>query len=181
MIKLQEIVTLLLIGIGLSMDAFSLSLGIGTYLKSNKKIIFLASSIGIFHFIMPIIGNILGNRIIMFLDIEANIILGILLIIIAIKMLIDLIKNEEVNVDFKYISLFFLALIVSVDSFITGLGLSAINKNILLSSLTFSMCAFTISYLGLKLGEYSRVILGQYANYLGIAILFILGIKSFFA
>ena len=105
MIKLQEIVTLLLIGIGLSMDAFSLSLGIGTYLKSNKKIIFLASSIGIFHFIMPIIGNILGNRIIMFLDIEANIILGILLIIIAIKMLIDLIKNEEVNVDFKYISL----------------------------------------------------------------------------
>ena len=180
MIKLQEIVSLLLIGIGLSMDAFSLSLGIGTYLRSNKKIIFLASSIGIFHFIMPIIGNILGNRIIIFLDIEASYILGIILIIIAIKMLIDSIKDEEVSLDLKYISLFFLALIVSVDSFITGLGLSAITANIVLGSLIFSICAFTISYLGLKLGEYSRVILGRYANYLGITILFILGIKSFF-
>ena len=96
-------------------------------------------------------------------------------------MLIDSIKDEEVSLDLKYISLFFLALIVSVDSFITGLGLSAITANIVLGSLIFSICAFTISYLGLKLGEYSRVILGRYANYLGITILFILGIKSFFA
>lgn len=180
MITLQEIITLLLIGIGLSMDAFSLSLSIGTYFDNHKKMIFLALIIGVFHFIMPILGNILGNRIISILDIEASIILGILLIIIALKMLVDLLRKEETIIDFKYMSLILLAFTVSIDSFVTGIGISAITNSLIISSVIFCLCAGTISYLGLKLGEYSRHILGNYANYIGIIILFVIGIKSFF-
>ena len=137
MITLQEIITVLLSGIGLS-------------------------------------------RIISILDIEASIILGILLIIIALKMLVDLLRNEETIIDFKYMSLIFLAFTVSIDSFVTGIGISAITNSLILSSIIFCLCAGTISYLGLKLGEYSRHILGNYANYIGIIILFVIGIKSFF-
>ena len=47
-------------GIGLSMDAFSLSLSLGTTNPSKKNIIKTSLTVSIFHFIMPILGYLLG-------------------------------------------------------------------------------------------------------------------------
>ena len=56
--------SLILIGISLSMDTFSISLSIGSCNISKKNILFFTLFVGILHFFMPLIGNILGDKII---------------------------------------------------------------------------------------------------------------------
>ena len=153
MIILQEIITLLLIGIGLSMDAFSISLSIGTCLNNHKKLLFLAIFIGILHFIMPILGNILGTRIINMLGIKPSMILGLLLIIIAIKMLVDLLKNEELIIDFSYYSLIIIAFTVSIDSFSVGIALSLTTTDINSPCIIFALISTLFTFLGVELGN----------------------------
>ena len=58
---MQEILSLLLIAIALSMDTFSVSLSLGTANIPIEKGIFLSIAVGIMHFIMPILGMLIGD------------------------------------------------------------------------------------------------------------------------
>ena len=100
------------------------------------------------------------------------------LILIALDMTITILKNDESTINFNIITLILIAFTVSLDSFATGLGLSALTSNIIIAGLIFTICSSTITFIGLKLGEYSKIYLGKYANIIGILLLFIIGIKS---
>ena len=50
---------IILIGISLSMDTFSLALSMGTYEKKKKKIVIYSLIVGTFHFILPLLGNLI--------------------------------------------------------------------------------------------------------------------------
>ncbi|MCM1053050.1 MAG: manganese efflux pump MntP family protein [Ruminococcus sp.] len=168
--------SVILIGIALSMDTFSLSLGIGIF-KRDRKIAFkLAMVVGCMHFIMPFLGMLLGNSLIKLLEINIDILLGFILIIIAIQMLIDLVKKEENKFNLSNIGIFLFALGVSLDSFSVGLGIKAITDNIYLAMGIFALCSFTFTYIGIVIGEYANKIMGTYANIIGIIILFVLGL-----
>ena len=58
---MKEIVSIILIGISLSMDTFSLSLSLGS-LTNLKRIKIVPLVVGIFHFFMPLLGNLLGIK-----------------------------------------------------------------------------------------------------------------------
>ena len=55
--------SIFLVGIALSMDAFSLALSIGLNNISSSKKVILPIMVGIMHFIMPALGLLLGNEI----------------------------------------------------------------------------------------------------------------------
>ena len=57
----MEIITLLLIGLSLSVDAFTLSLAYGLLNIPKRKIIMISGLVGIFHFIMPLIGYLISD------------------------------------------------------------------------------------------------------------------------
>lgn len=173
---MKEWITLILIAIALSMDTFSLSLGIGSIQITRKKTIFFSTLVGCMHFIMPLLGNFLGSKIVSFFTINSNFLLGIILIYLAITMFINLLKKEEAPKNINVITMFLLAIGVSIDSFSTGLGLSAITNNLLLSVIIFSITSASFTYLGLIIGKYATKILGTYANILGMILLFVLGI-----
>ncbi len=162
------------------MDTFSVFLSIGTFEISKKKILFLCIFIGLLHFIMPIIGNYIGDKIITYLDINVNILLGIILIFIGLEMLISLIKDEDKTFDLSLINMFLLSLSVSLDSFSTGIGISAITNNYLLSGAIFSVCAASFTFLGYLIGKYSSNKIGIYANIFGIIILLCIGLLHIF-
>ena len=88
---MKEFFSILLIGIALSMDTFSLSLGVGMFGVTNKKALQLASIVGLMHFVMPHLGMILGSKLIEIFEIKYDILLGFILIIIALQMIIDII------------------------------------------------------------------------------------------
>ncbi len=175
------IISLFLIGISLSMDTFSISLSIGSFNISKRKILIFSLMVGIMHFFMPIFGNILGEKIVNFLNIKVNILLGLILLLIGIEMVISLFSKEKETFDLSVVNMFLVSISVSLDSFSTGLGLSAITDNVIMAGFIFSMCAGLITYLGLLIGKYSSKVLGIYGNIFGIVLLFILGIMHLFA
>lgn len=172
----MQIFSILLIGIALSMDTFSLSLGVGTFNITNKQAFKLALIVGVMHFFMPIFGMLLGDKIIKMFELQCDILLGIILIFIAIQMLIDIIRHEENKFNLSTLGMFIFALGVSLDSFSVGLGIKAITDNINLATSIFAICSFLFTYSGILIGKFASKIIGTYANIVGVIILFILGI-----
>ena len=156
---MKELLSIIIIGIALSMDTFSLSLSIGTFNISNKKALKLALIVGLMHFIMPFLGMIIGNKLIQLFELKIDILLGIILIFIAIQMIIDIIKKEDEKFNLSLLGMFLFALGVSLDSFSVGIGLTAITSNIYLGMSIFAICSFIFTFLGLIIGRFANKIL----------------------
>lgn len=172
----MQIISVLLIGIALSMDTFSLSLSVGTFNLTNKLALRLSLIVGIMHFFMPIIGMILGEKIVKMFSLECDIFLGMILIFIAIQMLIDIFRKEDSKFNLSWWGMFLFALGVSLDSFSVGFGIKAITERIVLATSIFAICSFSFTYMGLMIGKFASEHMGIYANVIGIIILFVLGI-----
>ncbi|HIU12142.1 MAG TPA: manganese efflux pump [Candidatus Onthocola stercorigallinarum] len=176
---MREIVSILLIGISLSMDTFSLSLTLGT-VSENKLIKILPLFVGIFHFFMPLLGNIIGITLINLLDLASNIILGTVLIVLGINLAIHYFKDETADINLNILGIIIFALSVSIDSFSVGLGINDITNNYYIASIIFALCSAAFTYLGIIIGKYSSKLIGKYAIILGIFLLLILGIFHLF-
>ena len=118
---MSESITIFFIGIALSLDAFSLSLALGTLNIDNKKQLSFAFIVGCLHFVMPLLGTIIGSKLILILNISTQILISAILILIAFEMLRSVIDPEKKTFNLNFISLFFLALSVSFDSFSVGM------------------------------------------------------------
>lgn len=167
--------TVIMIGISLSMDAFSLSLAYGT-LNLNKKIIYIQSIIvGIYHFFMPSIGNFLGSKLLCILPIKMDIIVFLVLFIIGIQMIIETFKKQKIRKISKYEMIIF-GFAVSIDSLSLGVGLRTIYSNILISITVFMITSFIFTYIGLTIGKKVNEIVGKLSTIIGGIILVIIGL-----
>ncbi len=171
-----EIISLFIIAIALSMDTFSLSLGIGTSNLSKRKCFLFSILVGAFHFFMPLLGTILGKKLVTFFMLKSNFLLGVILIYLAITMLIEIIHPDEKEKKMNIMNMLLLSLSVSIDSFSTGIGLNAITSNMFLAVIIFSSVSFCFTYLGLLIGKYASRLLGTYATIFGALLLIIIGI-----
>lgn len=167
--------TLIIIAISLSMDAFSLSLAYGTLNLRKKVIIIQSLTVGVFHFIMPQIGNYLGLKILSVLPINPNVLVFIVLFIIGLQMVLESFKEPELKKTSIFGILFF-ALVVSIDSFSLGIGLNTIYSSILISSSIFMIFSFLFTYLGLMLGKKINETIGKISTMIGGIILLIIGL-----
>ena len=90
-----KIITIILIAISLSMDAFSLALIYGTQGIPKKHKLLLATIVGLYHLIMPLIGLQIGKYIENRIIFNSTIVVGIILSLIAIEMIISSFKEKE--------------------------------------------------------------------------------------
>lgn len=163
------------IAIGLSMDAFSLSIAYGTNKINKIKIIILSTLVGIFHFIMPLIGSNIGQKI-FFLINKSNYIVSIIFFLLSYEMYRS--RNEKhIEKLSNIISLILFPLTVSIDSFSVGLALGINNQNSKVAFIIFSVVSALFTFLGLTLGNYLSKKFGNKATYLGIIILVLIAIK----
>lgn len=176
---MKELLILLIIGFSLSIDAFSVSTVIGLSNPPIKKSLFISLLVGIFHFIMPILGVLLSRKILYFVNINMDFLLGIILLIIALQMFIEYIKPSKKEFMINKLSVFLFSFGVSLDSFTLGIGLKAITNNILLACFVFSITSLSFTFLGLTIGKYINKILKKYSYLAGTLVLFILGILFF--
>ena len=174
---MKELLILLIIGVSLSIDAFSVSTVIGMTHPSRKKCWITSIIVGIFHFIMPLLGLYLSYQITKKVNINTDLLLGIILLLISTQMFIEYIKPSNKDISLTKLGIFLFAFGVSLDSFTIGIGLKAITNNILLSSTIFSLCSFSFTFLGLTLGKYVSKILKKYSYLIGTILLFLLGIS----
>ena len=59
----MEIFVIMIIAVSLSMDAFSLSLAYGTVNLDKKSRLKLSIIVGLYHFFMPLLGNLIGAKV----------------------------------------------------------------------------------------------------------------------
>lgn len=161
-------------GIGLSMDAFSLSLSLGTTNPRKKTIIKTSIIVGVFHFIMPILGYFLGYAFKYRIP-NINILTFVLFLILSIEMYKS--KNEENNSILNNLTILLIAFSVSIDAFTVGIAFGLNNELVLISSTIFSIISLIITYLGLTLGKTLKTKYKKFSTYLGIILLLIVAIK----
>ena len=177
---MSSFLTIILIGISLSMDAFSLALAYGISGITNKQKIILSLFVGIYHFIMPLIGLTMGSFITSKIVFSTNILVGIILSLISIEMLISSFKNKEEKLLLSIPGFLLFGLSVSIDSLTTGIGLPAITNNYFITAIIFSIISFFFTYLGLNLGNILNQKYGKISTIVGGIILLILGIIYIF-
>lgn len=170
--------TILLIGISLSMDAFSLSLVYGMIGMSRNNKVFLSLIVGLYHFIMPLIGLTFGSILDDINIISIDIIASIILIYIGIDLIISNSKKEA-KLEITRTGFFFFGLSVSIDSLTVGIGLKAITDTYLLSSTIFSLSSLIFTYLGLTLGNIIGNKIGLYSKTIGGIVLIVIAIILF--
>lgn len=176
----MEILTIVLIAISLSMDAFSLSLLYGTEGIKNKEKIILSLIVGIYHFVMPLIGLSIGSFITNKIIFSPDILVGIILSLIAIEMLVSSSKGKEDKFLLSIPGFLMFGLSVSIDSLTTGIGLPAITNNYVISCLIFSITSLFFTFLGLNLGNILNKKYGKISTIIGGCILLMLGIFYIF-
>lgn len=172
----MSLIIILTIAVSLSMDAFSLSLAYGTLNLEKNHIKKLSTIVGIYHFIMPLIGLTIGKIILKVIPISADIIVCIVLSFIGIEMIIDTFKKEEEVKIMSIKELLLFGLAVSIDSFSVGIGLKAITDNYILCVSIFSLSSFIFTYIGLILGKKINNLIGKISTLIGGIILIIIGI-----
>ena len=167
--------TCVLIGISLSMDAFSLALLYGTYGLSKKDELMLSTIVGLFHFFMPLIGLFFGNVVFHYLMVDSNFVVGIIFGLLGIEMFISSFRSEEVKILIGFVPFLLFGLSVSIDSLTTGIGLSSISDNYLMVSSIFMLFSGCFTYLGLKLGGFLSKRFGKLATIFGGGMMIVLG------
>lgn len=177
---MQSIITIFLVAIGLSMDAFSLSIVYGTLGFTKKRVIALSSIVGIFHFFMPLLGSAIGAVILHFIPVDQDLIVGVIFMVIAIQMIMSTCKSEEIMNIVGIGSLLLFGFTVSIDSFSVGIGLSAISNNHLLSVTIFSIISALFTFFGLIIGNKLNSVFGKISTWIGSIILIILSLIYMF-
>lgn len=172
----MKIIIIILIAISLSMDAFSLALIYGTQGISKKDKVLLSIIVGIYHFIMPIIGLFIGTYIETKIAFSPDIIVGIILLIIAIEMIISSQKKQEEKFLISLPGYLIFGLSVSIDSLTTGIGLPAITNNFIEAATIFSLTSLIFTYIGLNLGNKLNQRYGKVSTFIGGIILLIIAI-----
>lgn len=176
----MEIITIFLIAVSLSMDAFSLALIYGTQTITKKGKILLSVIVGIYHFIMPLIGLSMGLFVTKKVIINTNILVGIILSLIALEMIISSFKEREEKFLLSIPGYLLFGLSVSIDSLTTGIGFPAITNKYILSALTFSIISLLFTFLGLNLGNMINKKYGKISTILGGIVLLTIGLFYIF-
>lgn len=175
---------LLILAVGLSMDAFAVSVCKGLSVKKAtlRESVTCGGWFGGFQALMPLIGFYLGT---LFADaIEAfdHWVAFILLAVIGINMLKEAFSKEECcsdsDGDFSVKTMFVMAIATSIDALAVGISLAmAGNVNIFMAILLIGVTTFTLSALGVKIGNIFGSRYEKSAQIAGGVILIVLGLK----
>ena len=182
----MSIIQMILLGIGLAMDAGAVGMtdGLVNPKMNLSKVILIAFFFGLFQMLMPLIGYFAGNLFTDFISKFTPWLALILLGFIGGKMLFEGIRHlkenevEDVNLTLK--GLLLQAVATSIDALTVGLifvgkgHTTALVASVIIGITTF-MITFLCVYIGKKFGDK----LGSKAEILGGAILIIIGLKIF--
>ncbi|MEG1930880.1 MAG: manganese efflux pump MntP family protein [Anaerovorax sp.] len=174
---------IVLIGIGLSMDAVAVSMSNGMVYRnmSRGKELAMPVFFGFFQGLMPFIGFFAGGLFAQIISKYAGIVILLILGMVGGKMVWDGIKNKSEEVTGGTLTLqvlFFQAIATSIDAFAVGVGFSAVQIHILPAVLVIGVTTFICSFLAILIGKKFGNYLGNKAEILGGVILIAIGIKA---
>lgn len=179
----------ILLGIGLAMDAFSVSLanGLNEPAMTRKKMCTIAGVFGFFQALMPMAGWICVHTIVQVFHSFEKLIPWIALILLGYiggKMLLEGIRHKD-DAPEEHLGVGFSALMIqgvatSIDALSVGFTIVDYNlPSALAASLIIAVVTFIICMAGLEIGKKAGTRLAGHASIVGGVILLFIGIEIF--
>lgn len=151
---------LFLLAVGLSMDAFSVSVckGLGMKRVNWKTTLVLALAFGGFQAGMPVIGWALGTQFLWLIEPIDHWIAFVLLALIGGNMIREALSDEDEDdaseADAIPVGeLLMLAVATSIDALTVGIAFASLSVNIVLSVVLIGVTTFTLSVAGVFVGN----------------------------
>jgi manganese efflux pump family protein len=175
-----DILSIILIAIGVSIDDFAISIayGIVTNRQRKKSAIVIASFLTVFQMLMPIIGYFVGFSLSEeLIGVNYWIAFG-LLVIIGAKMIYDSTKKQVVyEASLKLHSLLIISIVTSIDALMAGLSFAFIQTEIFLPVLLIGLVTFLLSVVGVLFGCSLGRIFRNRIKVVGGLVLIVIGIR----
>lgn len=171
---------LILIALGVSMDAFAVAICKGLSFKKNniKKALIVGLYFGIFQAGMPLLGYMVGIQFQSYIIVIDHWIAFLLLGAIGINMVKESqcdCDSADDSLDFKSMSI--LAIATSIDALAVGVTLACLQVNIVTSASFIGMVTLILSIIGVKIGSIFGIKYKSKAELFGGIILLIVAIK----
>ncbi len=170
---------IILLSIGVAMDAFAVAICKGITIKTNltKNSIKVGCWFGFFQGIMPLIGFFFMDIIDKYLDgIKEYIIFG-LLVYLGISMILNSRKDEQLDGSMTFKTMLLLSLATSLDALSVGMTLSIAKINIFIAVSIIALITFGFSFFGVKIGNKFGIKYKAKAEIAGGVILILIGVK----
>lgn len=170
-----------LIGVGLSMDAFAVSIckGLSVGKVNGRHMLTAGLWFGGFQALMPLIGYLLGSTFEQYVTSIDHWIAFILLSVIGANMIKESFDkdSEKQNASFSFMSMLMVAVATSIDALAVGITFAFLQVNIWLAIAIIGCTTFVISATGIKIGSVFGAKYKAKAEFFGGAVLICLGIK----
>ena len=171
---------LFLIAVGLSMDAFAVSVckGLSVNKLDGRHVLLVGLYFGGFQFLMPLLGYLLGYRFEHFItSIDHWIAFG-LLCIIGIGMIQEAFsEGEKLDDDFTVKKMLMLAVATSIDALAVGITFAFLSVRILPAAALIGVTTFALSGIGIYVGHVFGMKYRSGAEFVGGVILILMGLK----
>lgn len=174
---------LFILAVGLSMDAFAVSICKGLTMKKGilKNAVIVGLWFGVFQALMPLIGYVLGIQFADYVKKLSPWIAFILLCLIGGNMIREACEKgeeEEQDGSLAFGTMFLLAIATSIDAMAVGITFAMLKiENLALAVSMIGMTTFCISVAGVKIGSVFGNRYKKKAELAGGVILVLLGLK----
>jgi putative Mn2+ efflux pump MntP len=187
-------VSVFLIGLSLSMDAFAVSVGSGISIRGLKHFHMVRACFffGIFQFLMPVAGWYLGSAFAVYISALDHWAAFVLLTVIGGKMILGALRpgkntapeTENGRSAFRQggdirslFCLLTLSAATSIDALAVGLSFSILGREIWGPAAAIGCITFVVCMLGFEFGRRIGVLLEKWAEIAGGAVLIVIGLK----
>ncbi|MHC4187377.1 MAG: manganese efflux pump MntP [Planctomycetota bacterium] len=152
----MELLTIILIAIGLAMDAFAVSIVDGSaYKRLHVKHAFrIAFLFGLFQALMPLVGSLAGLTLKEYIETDARPANGVVLLVLSIA--------------------------TSIDALAVGITLPLLNVSLILAVTIIGLITFIISYVGVYIGQKFGHFFESKIEIIGGIVLILIGFKILF-
>ncbi len=176
-------VEIFLIGVGLSMDAFAVSIckGLSMSRVNYKHVAVIALFFGGFQAFMPFIGWALGSQFAAFITPVDHWIAFILLAFVGGKMLWDAFHEDDEDDDRPFVldlkELLMLAIATSIDALAVGISFAFLQVDIVWAITVIGLTTFVLSFIGVAVGNAFGSRFEKPSTILGGIVLILIGFK----
>jgi len=178
----MRIITIILLAVGLAMDAFAVSISSGVVLKNIKlgSAVKIAFFFGIFQALMPVIGWLAGLSIHSFIsDVDHWVAFG-LLSVIGLRMIYVSLKESDGKNGIDPLNihvLLVLSVATSIDALAVGISFAFLHVSIITPVIVIGIITFFLSFIGVFIGNKVGQLFSKKIEIIGGIILISIGIK----
>ena len=177
----MSLIELFLIAVGLSMDAFAVSVckGLSVRKAEPRHSLIVGAYFGGFQALMPALGYVLGRQFESLITSVDHWIAFVLLGIIGGNMIREALKGEQEELDdsFTFRTMLPLAIATSIDALAMGVTFAFLQVQIVPAVLFIGVTTFVLSAVGLKVGNVFGAKYKSRAELFGGVVLVLMGIK----